>query len=174
MRLPFLLLTGLLVGWACIPLNTPGVTGNNVYVGNFFFTPVTDTATAEKNDSVTVTFRWTDTTSNIPHNVTWDSVLPPGPALPANSGLVYTGTYAVKLVAAKYFYHCSIHGGATNDFGMDGQVVVLPFGYSPPTASGTPSRQQPPVSAHHSTESRIAARESAAIGPEISTRNELM
>ena len=137
MRSLFLLLTAALAFQACIPLNTPGATGNNVYVGNYFFTPVIDSSTAARNDTTVITFRWADTASGIGHRVVWDSVTGGDSTtmLPANDVLRFSGTYEVGLTKGRYYYHCAVHGGPDNGFGMDGQIVVLPFGFSPPTSA---------------------------------------
>lgn len=133
MRLRLLMLSAILLLPACIPLTTPGATGNNVYVGNYFFTPVIDTAPSARNDSATVTFRWADSTSGVGHTIVWDSLRGGvDSVLPGNDGLQFTGTFDVSLGQGRYYYHCSVHGGPLNDFGMDGQIVVLPFGYTPP------------------------------------------
>lgn len=137
MRSFFLLLTAALAFQACIPLNTPGATGNNVYVGNYFFTPVIDSSAALRNDTTVITFRWADTATGIGHRVIWDSVVggDSTTVLPGNDVLRFSGTYEVGLTKGRYYYHCAIHGGPDNSFGMDGQIVVLPFGFSPPTSA---------------------------------------
>ena len=131
MRLFLVLFVAVLSFQACIPLNTPGATGNNVYVGNYFFTPVIDSATALRNDTVTITFRWADTASGIGHRIVWDSAVGGDSVLPGNDVLRFSGTYVVGLAKGRYFYHCMQHGGSENSFGMDGQIVVLPFGFNP-------------------------------------------
>jgi plastocyanin len=138
MRLRLLMLAGVLLALGCIPLTTPGATGNNVYVGNYFFTPVIDSTTAGQNDSATITFRWADSLSGVGHRIVWDSMkggMGNDSIVPPANPLQFEGTYDVVLASGRYYYHCSVHGGADNAFGMDGQVVVLPFGFTPPEAA---------------------------------------
>ena len=135
MRSPLLFLTAILLFQACIPLNTPGATGNSVYVGNYYFTPVIDSGTADRNDDMVVTFRWADSASGVGHTIVWDSG--PPPALPENVPLQFSGSYSVTLHPGNYFYHCSYHEG----FGMAGVIVVVPF--DTPTASKTSNGSQP-------------------------------
>ena len=164
MRLPFLMLAAMLLALGCIPLNTPGATGNNVYVGNYFFTPVIDSTTANQKDSATITFRWADSLTGIGHRIVWDSMqggLGNDSVVPAANPLQFTGEYDVSLASGRYYYHCSVHGGADNAFGMDGQIVVLPFGFSPPVIAQ--KKQDPhasPVPVLVTQPSREAARES--------------
>jgi hypothetical protein len=140
MRSRKLLLTALLLLPACIPLTTPGATGNNIFVYNFFFTPVFDTTLALRNDSVTVTFRWTDSTGA--HSIVWDSA--PGGVLPDSVPAKSEGTYVVMLATGTYRYHCSIHQA---EFGMAGQIVVQPFDTPPPGSSGVLPDPASPVAA---------------------------
>lgn len=156
MRLTFLMLTALLSALACIPLNTPGAGGNNVYVANYFFTPVVDTATAGNNSQVEVTFRWADSTTGIGHTVVWDSGPQP---LPDDAPLTFSGTYTVTLFPGRYGYHCDRHA----DQGMAGVIVVVPFGTQ--TSSRTlpdphQSPDQAPVPALVTQPSPGAVRES--------------
>jgi plastocyanin len=130
MRSSLLMLTAMLLLLGCIPLSTPGATGNNVYVANFFFTPVQDTAQTDVNNTATITFRWADSMS-AGHRIVWDSVNGGDGSVPPGNDLQFSGTYEVNIGVGHYYYHCSVHGGALNDFGMDGQIVVLPFGYTP-------------------------------------------
>lgn len=127
MRLPLLMLTGLLSLPACIPLNSPGATGNSIYVTNFAFSPVLDSGTANRDEVLIVTFRWADSASGVGHTIVWDD----GPTLPPDNGLQFSGTYVVSLPPGRYTYHCSIH----TDFGMSGVIDVVPFGYVPPPTS---------------------------------------
>jgi hypothetical protein len=137
MRLPLLILTALLSAVACIPLNSPGATGNNVYVSNYMFSPVLDSGTADKNDSLVVTFRWADSVSGIGHTIVWDSG---GGPLPPNNGLQYSGMYTVVLTPGRYFYHCSVH----ESLGMYGVIDVVPFGTQTQTGQLTnPDRPLP-------------------------------
>jgi hypothetical protein len=128
MRLPLLMLAGLLSLLACIPLNSPGATGNNIYVTNFAFTPVLDSGTANKDDILVVTFRWADSASGVGHTIVWDD----GPTHPPDDDLQFSGTYDVSLEPGQYSYHCSVHN---EGFGMSGVIIVLPFGYQPPAAN---------------------------------------
>ena len=126
MRALFLFLTAVLSFQACIPLNSPGASGNQVYVGNFYFTPVVDSGTANRDDELVVTFRWIDSASGIGHSVVFDSA--PG-ALPDMIPQTFTGFVSITLTPGRYVYHCSYH----ENFGMVGVIVVVPFGT--PTAS---------------------------------------
>ena len=132
MRLPLLILTGLLSLLACLPLNSPGATGNNIYVTNYMFSPVLDSGTADKNDSLVVTFRWADSASGIGHSIVWDSGPPP---VPPNHGLQYSGSYIVVLTPGRYYYHCGQHG---DGFGMYGVIDVVPFEVSQLTKPDRP------------------------------------
>jgi plastocyanin len=128
MRSSVLTLTAMLLLWACLPLTFPGATGNNIYVYNFLFSPRLDTATAGRNDSVTVTFRWA--AESFGHSVVWDSGPEP---LPADQPVTFSGgTYPVSLASGSYTYHCGVHG---TEFGMTGQIVIQPF--DTPMASRT-------------------------------------
>lgn len=121
MRIPLLMLVGLLSLVACLPFSESGNSGNNIYVTNYAFNPVLDSGTADKNDTLLVTFRWADSATGIGHTIVWDS----GPApLPQGTGLMYTGTHTVILTPGRYFYHCSVH----TDFGMYGVIDVIAFG----------------------------------------------
>jgi hypothetical protein len=130
MRALFLLVTAILTFQACIPLNSPGATGNSVYVGNFYFSPVTDSGTMDKDDQLVVTFRWVDSTSGIGHSVVFDS----GPeGVPPGIGQMFSGYASVVFtVPGRYVYHCSFH----ENFGMVGVIEVVPFGVG--TASRAP------------------------------------
>jgi hypothetical protein len=138
MRLPLVVLTAVLSLLACLPLNSPGATGNNIYVSNFMFSPVLDSGTADRDDNLVVTFRWSDSASGIGHTIVWDSGPPP---LPINNGLQYSGMYMVNLVPGRYFYHCSIH----TNFGMYGVIDVVPFGTPTGESHLTDSRRPTPV-----------------------------
>jgi len=83
-----------------------------ITVGNDFFSPTPNTVPAG-----TVTFSW-NTPSN-GHTLTWDS----GPGtLPANTGVITSGTRTVTLQPGTYQYHCAIHGGPGT--GMHGTIIV--------------------------------------------------
>lgn len=137
MRFPLLIATGVLSLLACAPLNSPNGGSNNVYVTNFLFTPVIDSGTAMKGDTLPVTFRWADSVSGIPHTIVWDSA--PGP-LPGNVGVKYGGSQTFILTPGRYLYHCSIH---VDNFGMAGLIVIVPF--DTPQASRTQSSPSSPV-----------------------------
>ena len=124
MRLPLLMLVGVLSLVACLPLNDPSNSTHNIYVSNFAFNPVLDSGSADKNDSLVVVFRWADSTSSIGHTIVWDG----GPTTPENVGLQYSGSHTFVLVPGRYTYHCSVH---LNDFGMAGVIDVVPFDYVP-------------------------------------------
>ena len=71
--------------------------------GNNFFLPTPDTVPAG-----TVAFSWSAPSNG--HTVTWDT----GPGtLPANTGVMTTGTDVVTLQHGTYHYHCEIHAGMT-------------------------------------------------------------
>ena len=168
MRSFFLLLTAALAFQACIPLNTPGATGNSVYVLNYLFTPATDSSTAQRNDSTTITFRWGDTATSVGHRVIWDSLVGGDGVLPGNDVLRFSGTYEVGLAQGRYYYHCLIHGGLDGSFGMDGVIIVLPFGFNPmasrplkaPPASAAPASVTQPSPAAVQANPKQAARRS--------------
>ena len=135
MRSLFLLLTAILSFQACVPLNTPGTSGNRIFVINFAFTPVIDSGTPDRTDSLPVTFVWADSNSGIGHTIVWDSG--PAAAIPGNIGVTYTGTQTVILTPGTYRYHCSLHA----EYGMAGVIVVVPF--DTPTASRKARRAEP-------------------------------
>ena len=134
MRLPFLMLTAFLLFEGCIPLNSPGASGNNIYIGNYFFSPAIDSGTADRNDELAVTFWWADSMSGVGHTIVWDSGPPP---LPENRPIQFNGTYTVTLTPGRYVYHCSLH----EQFFMTGLIIIVPF--DTPTASGTESGPHP-------------------------------
>lgn len=79
-----------------------------INVNNNNFRPTPDTMAAGN-----VTFSWTTPSNG--HTVTWDS----GPGtLPANTGIMTSGTYMAALQAGTYHYHCEVHAG------MTGVIVV--------------------------------------------------
>jgi plastocyanin len=164
MRLRLLMLAGMVLALGCIPLTTPGATGNNVYVGNYYFTPVIDSTTAGQNDSATITFRWADSLTGVGHRIVWDSMkggMGNDSVVPGPNPLQFDGTYDVVLASGRYYYHCAVHGGADNAFGMDGQIVVLPFGFTPPqTALRLQDSHPTPVLPLITQPSREALRES--------------
>ena len=108
MRLSLLISTAMLSLLACSPLNSPGSGSNNIYVTNFLFTPVIDSGTAMKGDTLPVTFNWVDSAAGIPHTIVWDTA--PGP-LPGNVGAKYSGSQTFVLTPGRYYYHCGLHGG---------------------------------------------------------------
>lgn len=83
-----------------------------ITVGNDFFSPTPDTVSAGQ-----VTFRWV--TPSTGHTLTWDR----GPGvLPANTGVITSGTRVETLQSGTYDYHCAVHGGPGT--GMHGKIVV--------------------------------------------------
>jgi plastocyanin len=83
-----------------------------ITVANNSFTPTPDTVAAGQ-----VTFSWSTPSNG--HSVIWDS----GPGtLPANTGVMTSGTDVATLQAGTYQYHCSVHGGPGT--GMHGTIVV--------------------------------------------------
>lgn len=95
---------------------TPGGGGggrsSTITVNNDFFSPTPDTVSAGQ-----VTFSWATPSNG--HDLRWDS----GPgSLPANMGVITSGTRVVTLQAGTYQYHCAVHGGPGT--GMHGTVVV--------------------------------------------------
>ena len=138
MRLSLLISTAVLSLLACSPLNSPGAGTNNIYVTNFLFTPVIDSGTALKGDTLPVTFNWVDSAAGIPHTIVWDSA--PGP-LPGDVGAKYSGSQTFVLTPGRYLYHCGLHG---NEFGMAGLIVVVPFD-TPTEPRVVSSRRSPPV-----------------------------
>lgn len=108
-------LAGLAACGSSYSTGTPGGGGGNsatITVGNDFFNPTPNTVSAGQ-----VTFRWATPSNG--HTLTWDS----GPGtLPANTGVITSGTQVVTLQAGTYQYHCAIHGGPGT--GMHGTVVV--------------------------------------------------
>ena len=124
MRSPLLMVAAMLLLQACIPLDTPGASGNNIFVLNNNYSPIVDSLIAASNDTVFVTFRWGD--SSVGHSVTWDSVVPPGPGpLPDDVQVTSDGNYGFHLASGTYYYHCAVH---ETTYGMVGQIVILPFG----------------------------------------------
>ena len=86
--------------------------GSTITVNNDFFSPSSATVPAGP-----VTFQWA--TPSHGHTLTWDS----GPGtLPANTGVITSGTRTVTLQPGTYQYHCSVHGGP--GVGMHGTIVV--------------------------------------------------
>jgi len=143
MRSRLLIFTAALLLGACIPLTTPGATGNNIFVYNYFFSPVYDSTTALRNDSATVTFRWTDSSGG--HSIVWDT-LPDGVTV-GNLPVTFTGNYPFPLAVGRYVYHCSLHGDPANpgtNFGMGGIIVIRPFD-TPTSSKALPGRQGSPV-----------------------------
>lgn len=91
----------------------------SIFLEDNYFTPVLDSLTAGSNDSLTVVFRWGNTSNN--HTITWDD----GPGiLPEDSPSVSAGSFQVVLIPGTYNYHCAIHDAA---YGMRGTIVVSPF-----------------------------------------------
>ncbi len=79
-----------------------------INVNNNNFRPTPDTVPAGN-----VTFSWTTPSNG--HTVSWDS----GPGtLPANTGIMTSGTYVAALQTGTYHYHCEVHAG------MTGVIVV--------------------------------------------------
>ena len=99
MRLSLLISTAMLSLLACSPLNSPGAGSNNIYVTNFLFTPVIDSGTAMKGDTLPVTFDWVDSAAGIPHTIVWDTA--PGP-LPGNVEAKYSGSQTFVLTPGRY------------------------------------------------------------------------
>ena len=86
--------------------------GSTITVNNDFFSPSSATVQAGA-----VTFTWA--TPSHGHTLTWDS----GPGtLPANTGVITSGTRTVTLQPGTYQYHCSVHGAP--GIGMHGTIVV--------------------------------------------------
>lgn len=167
MRLPLLIATGILSLVACAPLNSPNGGTNNIYVSNFLFTPVIDSGTALKGDTLPVTFRWADSVSGIPHTIVWDSA--PGP-LPGDVGVKYSGSQSYVLTPGRYVYHCSLHGGdnpVSGQFGMGGLIVIVPFDTpveqppaAPPISLRAPVLATPPAPTAARASPPPAARQS--------------
>ena len=89
-----------------------GGSSTTITVGNDFFSPTPNTVSAGA-----VTFSWATPSNG--HTLTWDS----GPGtLPANTGVITSGTQVVTLQAGTYQYHCAIHGAP--GAGMHGTLIV--------------------------------------------------
>ena len=89
-----------------------GGSSATITVGNDFFSPTPNTVSAGA-----VTFSWATPSNG--HTLTWDS----GPGtLPANTGVISSGTQVVTLQAGTYQYHCAIHGAP--GAGMHGTIIV--------------------------------------------------
>ena len=150
MRIQLLMLAGVLSLVACLPLSDSSNSGNNIYVSNFAFNPVLDSGTADKNDTLVVTFRWADSATGIGHSIVWDSGPPP---TPPNTGVIYSGFQTYILTPGRYFYHCGVHG---ENFGMYGVIDVIAFG-TPTMSRLTDSRRSLP---------ELVTRPSPAVVPE--------
>jgi plastocyanin len=89
-----------------------GGSSATITVGNDFFNPTPNTVAAGS-----VTFTWATPSNG--HTLVWDS----GPGtLPANVGLLTSGSRTVTLQPGVYEYHCSIHGSRGS--GMRGTITV--------------------------------------------------
>ena len=94
------------------PTGPGGGSSSTITVGNDFFSPTPNTVSAGQ-----VTFSWATPSNG--HDVRWDS----GPGtLPANTGVITSGTRVVTLQAGTYQYHCAVHGGPGT--GMHGRIIV--------------------------------------------------
>ena len=89
-----------------------GGSSATITVGNDFFNPTPNTVSAGA-----VTFTWATPSNG--HTLVWDS----GPGtLPADIGLLTSGSRTVTLQPGVYQYHCSIHGSRGS--GMSGTITV--------------------------------------------------
>jgi plastocyanin len=89
-----------------------GGSNTTITVGNDFFSPTPNTVATGP-----VTFNWASPSNG--HTVVWDS----GPGtLPANIGLLTSGSRTVTLQPGVYQYHCSVHGSRGS--GMHGTITV--------------------------------------------------